>query len=329
MFWSFSIGQWLRTDIRVSWFFPLLILGLAFRLGPQMGLAIGLILFFSTLAHELLGHILAARLTGGEGNEVLMWPFGGLASVSPANNFFSRFMTAFAGPLVNLVICITTLPTALAMLGNGVNAFYPFALPIAGFSESLFVEFMVLTFYVNWILFLLNMVPVYPLDGGRMLESGLRLHMEEKQSRGICIRVGIGIAIVGMLVGWLWVEQLSIVMLISTFILIMNSMELIQLPFQEAYDDSFLGYDFSQGYTSLEKETQREREVKLGPIAKWKLKRQQDKEEKKRVRLEEMEQDLDTLLEKVHKSGMDSLSESEKQRLKTASLELQNRQKSN
>jgi hypothetical protein len=87
VYWSFSCGNWFMTHVRVSVLVPLVVVGLCIRLHDiKLGLLFGAILFISLLIHEF-SHILAVRWTGGVGNEVLIWPLGGLALVQPAGNF--------------------------------------------------------------------------------------------------------------------------------------------------------------------------------------------------------------------------------------------------
>src|SRR5436190_1868273 len=109
LFWSISLGTWFGVRIRVSVFFPLMLIWLWFRLGLNLGSAVGGLLFGSVLLHEF-GHILAANATGGSGDEVVIWPLGGLALVDNRGSTRSMILTAAAGPAVNLVLCLFTLP---------------------------------------------------------------------------------------------------------------------------------------------------------------------------------------------------------------------------
>ena len=79
---SFSCGNWFMTHVRVSVLVPLIAIGLCFQLhDAKLGFLFGLILFVSLLIHEF-SHILAVRWTGGVGNEILIWPLGGLCLFS-------------------------------------------------------------------------------------------------------------------------------------------------------------------------------------------------------------------------------------------------------
>src|SRR5689334_6032227 len=118
--WSFPIPV-LRPfgiTIRIHWMFPVVALGLILQAAlarsetvryPEggwidMALLLGL-LFFSVLLHEF-GHCFAARMVHGDASEVLLWPLGGLAYVDVPHTPRAHFLTAAAGPAVNLVLAL-------------------------------------------------------------------------------------------------------------------------------------------------------------------------------------------------------------------------------
>ena len=83
-----------------------------------LGIAVCAVLWVSVLLHEF-GHIYGARLTGGSGNEILLWPLGGLAFVRPAGTLKSQLISTGGGPLVNLALCLITLiPTMDYLKGD-------------------------------------------------------------------------------------------------------------------------------------------------------------------------------------------------------------------
>src|SRR4029077_17842509 len=124
------------------------------------------ILFASVLLHEI-GHILAARATDGSGDEILMWPLGGLAFVE-TSSARSQAITAAAGPLVNLLLCGLFLPAVL-VADVIPTVFNPLRVPFAraAFRTHLASDVQVLTFWFNWVSFLVNLIPAFPLDGGQ------------------------------------------------------------------------------------------------------------------------------------------------------------------
>ncbi|HZY83428.1 MAG TPA: site-2 protease family protein, partial [Gemmataceae bacterium] len=116
-YWSIPLGRLFGIAIRVHVLFPLVVLGLILRVAYQtkpepfpQGAWIDVtvfcgLLFGSVLLHEF-GHCFGARAVNGDASEVLIWPLGGLASVDVPHTPGANFLTALAGPAVNLGLCV-------------------------------------------------------------------------------------------------------------------------------------------------------------------------------------------------------------------------------
>ena len=333
LYWSFPIGTWFMTQVRVSFWFPLIALVCLYKFGFAVGIAVTGLLFVSVLLHEF-GHVFAARRTGGGGDEILIWPLGGLAFVRPAPNASARFMTAAAGPLMTLALCLIAVPAFWASsVSDQVirDTFNPFFLPDVDVTnpKTVVAHLLILTFSLNWVLLLINLFPVHPMDGGRMLQAVLSSKLGNETSSEIYIRFGFIFAIL-MLIGGLIFDGETIpgmwLVFIGAVVLVLNMQEWFQHQVGESYDDSFMGYDFSQGYTSLERDGARAGEEPMrphrpGPLQRWREKRRAEKERREEEKLAEVELQVDELLEKVHNNGIDSLTEAEKRQLKRASNE--------
>lgn len=321
--WSFPVGSLFQTRIRISFLMPLLfvVMFLVIR-EPVWAAKVCVILLASTLLHELFGHIWVARVTGGQGNEILLWPLGGLANVSPAPNFWSRFATAAGGPFVNLLLCMMTLPSVVLSEG-GMSLLNPFILNLDVLNADPFGGWLLLIFQINFMLFLVNLLPAFPLDGGRMLEAVFRTQMEFVLARQISIRIGMACSFLLFAVG-LIVEE-SWLAILASFVMVMNFWEQIRLE-QDPYlgASEFEQYDFSEGYTSLERE-EKSAEVSSSLWTQWKEKREQKKQIQEELALMEDEQTIDLLLEKIHRDGVESLSTAEKRALDQASARMKNR----
>ena len=124
---SFSLGTWWRTQVRVSWFFPLILLVFWSRLDLPLALTCVLMLFFSVVVHEFF-HVFGARLTGGEASEILIWPAGGLAYTQPGPTVRSEFLTIAAGPLANVLLAAAMLPAVMSA-GQLDQVWHPVVLP--------------------------------------------------------------------------------------------------------------------------------------------------------------------------------------------------------
>jgi Zn-dependent protease len=151
-------------------------------------------LFAIVLLHEF-GHALACRQTGGEANQIVLWPLGGIAFVNPPRRPGAMLWSIAAGPLVNVIL----LPIlSLALL-------------IGGAASLNFALFLQHVWWINLGLLIFNMLPVYPLDGGQILRALLWFPLGEIQSLRIASVVGlIGGACLALVAIWSWSFWLGI-----------------------------------------------------------------------------------------------------------------------
>jgi Zn-dependent protease len=317
LYWSFGAGTWSGVQLRISWLMPLLLAWFLYEFHLPLGGCLFAILFGSVLLHEI-GHILAARATEGTGDEILLWPLGGLATVETSSPRAQRLVAA-AGPLVNLLLCGLFLPAVLASESMP-QVFNPLVVPFAldTFGLHPVSDVQVLTFWINWVGFLVNLIPAFPLDGGQILRSWLTGRMGTSMGAELAIRFAYAVAVLMMLFGLVFAK--SIVLVVLAFLIIVLAMqESHQLQAAESYDDSFLGYDFSQGYTSLEKSEPVRPQRRVGLLQRWLERRKADKQRRLVEQSQQTEQQLDAILAKVHERGLTSLTPAEKRLLKRAS----------
>jgi stage IV sporulation protein FB len=175
------------------------------------------------------------------------------------------------------------------------------------------------------VLLLINLIPDYPLDGGRMLltymMAGGRTETATETYLRIGVIVGLLILLGGMLFDNVWVVA------IGAAVLVLNLHESVQMRTTDAYDDSFMGYDFSQGYTSLERSSaeQSEPERRPGFLQGWKERRRAEKERRLAEQEAQVEQQLDAILDKIHREGRESLTDAERRLLERASARYRNK----
>lgn len=329
--WSLPLGTWFATPVRLSILFILFIPILWIRLGtPQPGLTVSALLLLSVILHEL-GHLLAARMTGGDCEMLSLSPVGGLIPCIPAPTRQSYLWTIIGGPLANAVVCLSLLST-VSSTSQLAACLWPFDMPdlkFAGtFSEQL-VPAQILLFKINWTLLLINLLPVYPLDGGLVTQLVLVNRFDEMVARAMhawlgfivgCILTGIGFCM-----GNTWLMALGAV------VIVLNPGQSLAMPMDDDDDDSFdempLGYDFSEGFTSFERSAPRDEseEQSSGLIDKWKNQREEERRRRQEQEDREMELRLDALLEKLHQNGEAGLTAAEKRQLQKISAHLRNR----
>lgn len=165
-----------------------------------------ILVFLSVLAHEM-GHAMMARERGVQVLDVTLSPIAGVARVEQASNSpRDELFIALAGPAVNLAIVMILLPwTLLIAVVSG-----PEALFAAGdrFRDLSFTSLVTAVAVLNFAIMLFNLLPAFPLDGGRVLRSFLSIHMGRSRATMVSGRTGIGIAAVLIIVGIIWRDPL-------------------------------------------------------------------------------------------------------------------------
>ena len=152
-------------------------------------------LFLIVLLHEF-GHAMACRQVGGTADQILLWPFGGVAYVNPPQRPGATLWSIAAGPLVNVVL----FPILLVAILVSRSAGLPHTLPDA----YLLLRWI---FYIDISLLVFNILPIYPLDGGQILRSLLWFVLGRARSLMVATVVGL-IGIVGFIGVALWSRSL-------------------------------------------------------------------------------------------------------------------------
>jgi stage IV sporulation protein FB len=336
--WSFPIGQLFGIMIRVHFAMPIFLLGMVGRQAMDKDAPLGAwqdaawlmtFLFVSVLLHEF-GHCFAARFMDGESDEVLLWPLGGLAFCrSLPNTALAHFVFALGGPLVNVGLCILS-ALVLSFAFGCVPPFNPFWNPyrdinqsIAGLlssgdvlrntTDNLLAISLARFFWINWILLLFNLLPGIPFDGGRMLQAILWPRLGHYQATKMAIYAGFVImALVGL---WSIIDREPLMAFLTVFIFMSCAQELMVL--ESAHEDSLFGYDFSQGYTSLEKdEPPPPKPKKQNFLQRWLAQRAAKKHQQEQEQRVADDRRMDELLEKIQRFGKNSLSDEEQRFLK-------------
>ena len=213
--WSVPLGRWFGIALRVH---IILLIYVVIKLvqsvvPPAKGeaspvgfapMAMGMgALFVVVLLHEL-GHCFACRRVGGEADEILMWPLGGLAFCRPTHDWRAHLITVLGGPLVNVIICAVLTPALGIATGRwwGMAIPDPLELGAMGGVGALNSWWLVAMYLVNAISFILlwfNLLPIFPLDGGRVVQACLWPRMGYSASMRAAVRVGyVGAILLGV-----------------------------------------------------------------------------------------------------------------------------------
>ena len=197
---SFSLGSILGIAIKVHWTFFLLVtwIFLASLLsGSDMSAATSqaafvLLLFGCVVLHEL-GHALAARCFGIQTEDITLLPIGGLARLERMPRHpFQEIVVALAGPAVNVVIA-TLLLILIGLPSGGSSAFMGKLLGTGTLEQLVFVNIALVAF---------NMLPAFPLDGGRVLRALLAIFLDYSVATRSAARLGqvfaVGLGLLGL-----------------------------------------------------------------------------------------------------------------------------------
>lgn len=350
--WSFPLGRLFGITIKVHVLFPVvalaLILRVAFAKDPPFplgattdaALLMG-ILFGSILLHEF-GHCAGARLVDGDAQEILLWPLGGLAAIELPQRPRAHFIAVAAGPLTNVLICLVSM-FFLTWLSNfevrpplhplwspyrGADSLAHLygwnGAPVDKYSGTLFpVVFLARVFWMNWVLALLNTLLIgFPLDGGRLLQCALWPVYGFAQATRYAIYAGFVVTVLVAIVAISFNEVL--VLCLALFIYATCRQQLILL--ETGGEDSLFGYDFSQGYTSLEGDPPPPRRRRANVWQRWLQRRALRKRQHEQEVREAEEQRMDELLAKVQNQGIAALTDEERRFLKRVSDRYRNRQ---
>ena len=226
--WSLTVGYVYGTAVRIHVTFLLFLawIWVAYyqRGGAGAaweGVAFVALLFLCVLLHEF-GHIFAARRYGVKTPEVTLWPFGGIARLERIPEKPSEeLVVALAGPAVNVVIAAVL----LVFLGGNVGVEHIEAI------ENPQVSLLAKLAAANIFLVVFNLIPAFPMDGGRVLRALLAMKMSHAQATQMAASIGQGLAI-GL--GVLGIFGNPMLIIIAVFVFLAASGEAGQVQMKQA-----------------------------------------------------------------------------------------------
>lgn len=199
MKWSFKIARFAGIDVSVHLTFFLLLLWFAIISWQQSqqiaavisSLAFIIVLFTCVLLHEF-GHALTARHFGYKTRGITLLPIGGVASLEKMpDEPRQEILVALAGPGVNVVIAAIL----FVIISMGSN------IPSVDDISNGDIPFLYQVMMINIILALFNLLPAFPMDGGRVLRAALAFFMPHNQATQKAAKIGQGFAILLMITG--------------------------------------------------------------------------------------------------------------------------------
>jgi Zn-dependent protease len=299
------------------------------------------LLLLALAIHEL-GHAVTAAWLDCDQEDVHVWPLGSLVGPSFVPRSSEHILVALAGPVTSLVVFLTT---ALGLniftratvvwnpFGNVEDAGAP-SLASGSLAAPLSLVWIVGWFgYLNLVLVLANLIPALPFDFGRMFRAYLgstsvvssRDNMYAPWTARACALL-LGLTGFVRLVASFRSDGLTLIalgLLIEFFV----RSEARMLEDGGYFDDGVFGYDFSDGYTSLESSAAKVRPYRESAIKRWRRRRSEQRRQRRLAREAAEERRMDEILAKLHREGRSALSDEEHRFLVRVSQRLRNRPK--
>jgi Zn-dependent protease len=202
------LGRYFGTEVQIHWTFFLLIAWIILS-EVFSGGSVDRILFncqfiiavmFCVLIHEI-GHALAAKRFGIKTEKMVLLPIGGISTTDKTiESPKKEFLITIAGPMVNVIIAVIlyfTIPVSDYI-------YYDLGEYFTALSDFTVRTFLFFLFIVNVALVVFNMIPAFPLDGGRIFRAVLDLQLNRVRATSVTTITGNIIALIFLLIGLLF-----------------------------------------------------------------------------------------------------------------------------
>ena len=222
MSWSIKLFKVKGIDVKVHLTFVLILIWAAYRwsvstgegwMGAVFGIVATLLLFTSVTLHEF-GHSLQALKFGIPVHDITLLPMGGLARIEEIpEDPGKEFRIAIAGPLVNFIIAGVLFGIGLLLNTRAIISLDELYLSMGQVSWNGMLAYLTMT---NLLLGLFNLIPAYPMDGGRILRAFLAKQLGHSKATNIAVKVGQGLALLFGL--WGFMNGIYTLVLIAIFV---------------------------------------------------------------------------------------------------------------
>jgi Zn-dependent protease len=313
------------------------------QIEPSLGIIFSalsclLILFLSVLIHEL-GHVVAANRLGIRVDEMILGPLGGLGPAPPVPEPQHDLLMIAAGPLMNLGVCFLA---SLCLAIHGGVDLLGLMNPVAPSEIIVGAPLIVaikMTLWINWLLVLVNLIPAYPFDGGRALRAAIlivRPRLDPSRAVLIVAAAAKVIAVGLLIIAWIVrtdhpdpnsvVQTWFALVLLSIFVFF-SARKAESVATAPTSEEAFLGYDFSEGYTSLERSGPKTftKPPQSSLLVRWWQHRREQRAQRQREIEAYEDGRVDEILLRVHEAGYESLTSEERALLRRASARYRSR----
>lgn len=301
MAWGFTVAHIWGVRVRVSlWFVIYAAAQIVWSISlSSVGWPIALIsmgvLFGIVLLHEF-GHVAACRAVGGVADDVLLWPLGGLAACQPPQHWRADLITTLGGPAVNVAL-LPVFALALWAAGAGEHILFNPLQPglVLGEVGGLAMMSLWYAHFMNLVLLAFNMLPMFPLDGGRVLHALIWRRTDERRGRDLAASIGLVAAIILAVVSLPTRETTILGVAIFACLVCWYERQRVRTEAEILYSSMAAPGDEMREYEAERRAAEKQRE-----------------------REEREQAEVDRILAKIAQSGMDSLTRRERRILESA-----------
>jgi hypothetical protein len=191
-----------------------------------------------------------------------------------------------------------------------------------------------MAFMINWVLFVVNLLPITPFDGGVLFRTYLSTRFSEVESRDLMVRLGLVLGMFGVLAGFVF--DISGLVALSAFVMILHLHENFRWYKLTGDPDEFSVFDITDRPGKLNAEFFRDDSnlsddpsESADVSEEWRMGREDTSVQQEHKERRSEEQQVDDILQKLHQNGRDSLSSLELQILNRVSDKYRNRRQHN
>jgi len=229
MIGSYRLVRVFGIDIEIHFtFFLLLFIFFAFMGARGFALILGV--FFFVTVHELC-HSLAAMRFGVKVKKITLLPIGGVASMSEMpTKPYQELIIALAGPLSNLLVVVIFFWPLAKILGHD-KLMYPLIAMMGHSAQGTEMNIIAHIYWLNLVLAIFNLIPAFPMDGGRILRAILSYRMSYRKATDVAVRMGHIFALFFAYIGIVYGQVFLLI--IAIFIYMAASSEGLQVEVRE------------------------------------------------------------------------------------------------
>jgi len=225
---TITLCQIKGIDFKIHWSFIIVIILVLFvgsdqylnKGGSRQFFITFIILFFSVFIHEL-GHAITAKYLGVKPKDIIISALGGLARIESLKDKPEKeVLISSAGPIMNLILFLSSLFYVLVISKENIQ--------ISELNTFIYTEYFSIVYkigFINLLFFILNLIPAFPMDGGRILRALLSIRLGNHKATKIASIIGRLVALFFFVVGAIY--RIPGLIAVSALVYIMAAREAI------------------------------------------------------------------------------------------------------